>query len=221
VNDLSARRVEEKGRRRAEILAAAIAVCRDQGWDAVTMDQVARRARLSRALVYVYFRDREDLLDAIAEFGTRVLRERFVVAAAGDARGIERLRAIGLAYVEFSRELPHLFEACSRFHIKTTSGDPTDGEMACLQAHDALREVMIAALQAGMDDGSIRRDLGDPVTVCVSLWAFMHGLIQLSATRSRELELRGIGAAALLEQSLNMLRHALATPAGLAPPPGR
>jgi AcrR family transcriptional regulator len=210
MNDLAARREEEKERRRTEILAAAIAVCRDQGWDAVTMDQVARRARLSRALVYVYFRDREDLLDAIAEYGIRVLRERFLAAAAGDACGIERLRAIGLAYVEFSRELPHLFDACSRFHLKTTGGEPTAGEVACLRAHDAVHALMIGVLHAGMADGSIRRDLGDPDVVCVSLWAFTHGLIQLSATRTRELKLRGITVPALMEQSLDMLRHALA-----------
>ncbi len=35
------------------------------GWDAMTMDQVARKARLSRALVYVYFKDKMDLMFGI------------------------------------------------------------------------------------------------------------------------------------------------------------
>ncbi len=220
MNDLAARREEEKARRRAEIVAAAIAVCRDQGWDQVTVDQVARRARLSRALVYVYFRDRAELLDAVALQGIRELRERFVAAAAGTARGIDRLQAIGHAYVAFSREQPHLFEACSRFQIKTPAGEPGASEMACLRAHDDINAVMIGIIAAGMADGSIRRDLGDPEVVCMSLWAFTHGLIQLGATRGRDLELRGIATQRLFAQSFDILRHALATPAGLRPVAG-
>jgi len=49
MNDLAERRHEEKERRRAEILDAAEAVAASEGWDDMTMDQVARRARLSRA----------------------------------------------------------------------------------------------------------------------------------------------------------------------------
>jgi hypothetical protein len=44
------RRQEEKDRRRNEIVDAAEALYREVGWDEVTMDSVARNARLSRAL---------------------------------------------------------------------------------------------------------------------------------------------------------------------------
>ena len=54
---IAERRQEEKERRSDEIVAAAEELYRELGWDAVTMDGVARRARLSRALVYVYFKD--------------------------------------------------------------------------------------------------------------------------------------------------------------------
>jgi len=58
MNYLAERRQEEKERRRAEILDAAEGVAASVGWDELTMDQVARRARLSRALLYVYFKDK-------------------------------------------------------------------------------------------------------------------------------------------------------------------
>jgi AcrR family transcriptional regulator len=50
---IAERRLEEKERRRAEIVDAAEAAGREVGLDALTMDDVARRARLSRALLYV------------------------------------------------------------------------------------------------------------------------------------------------------------------------
>jgi len=64
---IAERRLEEKERRRAEIVDAAEAAGRDVGLDALTMDDVARRARLSRALIYVYFQDRTDLMFGLAE----------------------------------------------------------------------------------------------------------------------------------------------------------
>jgi TetR/AcrR family transcriptional regulator len=59
------------------------------------MDQVARSARLSRALVYVYFRDKEDLLFAIGDRAMQLLKRRFEAAAAGPGRGLQHVEAIG------------------------------------------------------------------------------------------------------------------------------
>ena len=64
---VAVRREEEKERRRTEIVDAAERLYAEVGWDEVTMDNVAKRARLSRALIYVYFHDKSDLLHAIAE----------------------------------------------------------------------------------------------------------------------------------------------------------
>ncbi len=47
------RRLEEKEHRRNEIVDAAEACYITDGWDQITMDQIARKARLSRALLYV------------------------------------------------------------------------------------------------------------------------------------------------------------------------
>src|ERR1700729_787513 len=95
---IAERREDEKERRRGEILDAPEALYVDKGWDALTVDQVARSARLSRALVYVYFRDKEDLLFAVGERAMRLLRDRFLAAAAGTARGMDHVDAIGRAY---------------------------------------------------------------------------------------------------------------------------
>ena len=78
---IAERRLEEKERRRAEIVDAAEAAGREVGLDALTMDDVARRARLSRALLYVYFQDRSDLMFGLAERAMGQLHARFVEAA--------------------------------------------------------------------------------------------------------------------------------------------
>ncbi len=107
---IAERREDEKERRRGEILDAAEALYADKGWEALTVDQVARSARLSRALVYVYFRDKEDLLFAIGERAMRVLLERFVAALATRQLGMDQIEAIGRAYIGYALEFPHYFD---------------------------------------------------------------------------------------------------------------
>jgi hypothetical protein len=67
-------------------------------------------------------------------------------------------------------------------------------------------------LQRGLEDGSIRKDVGDPVQVCTVLWAFTHGLIQIATTKSQEIARHGVEVPKLLEGAYSMLRRMLAAP---------
>jgi AcrR family transcriptional regulator len=202
------RREEEKEHRRAEIIDAAERLYAETGWDAVTMDRVAKSARLSRALIYVYFQDKNDLLLAIAERALADLRVRFVAAAAAHETGLDKVQAIGRAYVLFQQQMPYRFDACSRFHAHQAAGQPTDD--ACAAAGDAVIGVIVEALVKGQADGSIRRDIGNPAQVCVMLWAFTHGLIQIGTNKTQEIARLGIEASQLMEGSFSMLRYMLA-----------
>ena len=206
------RREEEKERRRAEMVDAAEALYADVGWDDVTMERVAKSARLSRALLYVYFRDKNDLLHAITERALLELRERFVDAAAAYAKGIDQVQAIGRAYVLFQQEKPYRFDACSRFHAHQAAGQPA--EDACAAAGDAVMAVIVQALLQGQADGSIRKDIGNPAQVCVMLWAFTHGLIQIGTNKTQEIARQGVEVSQLMEGSFAMLRYMLATKPG-------
>ncbi len=210
---IAVRREEEKERRRAEIVDAAEQLYAEVGWDAVTMENVAKTARLSRALIYVYFRDKGDLLHAITERALLELRERFVAAAARHPLGIDKVQAIGRAYVLFQQEKPYSFDACSRFHAHQAANDePT--VVACAAAGDAVIGVIVQALIEGQADGSIRRDIGNPAQVCVMLWAFTHGLIQVGNNKKQEIARLGIEVSQLMEGSFGMLRYLLAAKPG-------
>lgn len=210
---VAVRREEEKERRRAEIVDAAEQLYAEVGWDAVTMENVAKTARLSRALIYVYFRDKEDLLHAITERALIELRERFVHAVGQHRLGIDKVQAIGRAYVLFQQEKPYRFDACSRFHAhQADAAEPT--EAACAAAGDAVMAVIVQALVQGQADGSVRQDIGNPAQVCVMLWAFTHGLIQIGNNKKQEIARQGVEVSQLMEGSFAMLRSMLAPKPG-------
>jgi AcrR family transcriptional regulator len=209
MSHISERRQEERDRRRAEIVDAAELLYAETGWDAITMDQVARRARLSRGLVYVYFRDKADLHLALVERALDTLRLRFEAAREGKARGIDEVQAIGLAYYSYAHELPHYFDACSRFEARPTSDGLQQNEAACMAAGHRAHEVIVASLERGVADGSIRADLGDPYVTALALWALMLGVIQIVQTKSGQIAHEGFSVPQIVEQSMALARRAL------------
>lgn len=182
MSELTDRRREEKDRRRNEILDAAAAVAAEGGFDAITMDQVARRARLSRALVYVYFEDKAALCLALCERAQELLLERFAAATREASDGLARLAAMGRAYVQFAHDHPIHFEAMARFEARSTQA-LQDRATACVELGDVCHQHLTENIRAGIADGSIRADVGAPDAVAIALWGFMHGVIQIAATK--------------------------------------
>ena len=137
---------------------------RELGWDAVTMDAVARRARLSRALVYVYFKDKRDLHFALVERALEELRTRFAAAAAAAAGGIDQWRQsagrISPSHAS-CRTTSMPARASRRTRPRRASWSPTS--LPAPQAGHRVHEVIVATLERGIADGSVRRDIGDPV----------------------------------------------------------
>jgi AcrR family transcriptional regulator len=203
---IAARRVEEKERRRAEILDAAEGLYAEKGWDSVTVDQVARVARLSRALVYVYFKDKEELLFAVGERAMHVLRDRFTTASATQSLGIEKIESIGRSYMAFAFEFPHYFDFVSRFHAHSAAPEPGSHHSRCQVAGDEAIGVVLKAIDCGISDGSIRSNIGDPMMMAVSLWAFTHGLIQLAMAKGSDMARFGIGIPELSNYGFDLLR---------------
>jgi hypothetical protein len=141
-----------------------------------------------------------------------LLVDRFAAAGERHRNGLDRIEAMGRAYVAFSQEFPHLFDAASRFQSHQATPDGPTSASACLAANNRVHDTLVAAINAGFTDGSIRRDVGNPDAVCVALWGFSHGIIQLAAIKANEIALRGISTSALMQQAFAMLRYSLATP---------
>lgn len=207
---IAERRQEEKDRRRVEIVEAAEDLYREMGWDAVTMDSVARRARLSRALVYVYFKDKQDLHFAIAARALDMLRQRFTEAAGRARTGMDKVEACGRAYMAYAQEFPHFFDACARLESQAAgSSEPSPQAAPCVECGKRVHDVVVDALATGQRDGSIRGDIGNLEVVSRVLWGFMHGLIQIAITKGEPLAQQGISVQQLSQQAVWMIRQAL------------
>jgi AcrR family transcriptional regulator len=211
MNYIAERRQEEKERRRTEILDAAEQVTASSGWDELTMDQVARRARLSRALLYVYFKDKVDLMYAICERSLITLQQFFVRAVQSKPLGLDKVHAMGEAYIDFAEQHPVYFDILSRCGLReVNTRDPGLNESACQSIGEGLLGVMLTALEDGVSDGSIRSDLGNRIVATTALWGFTTGVIQVASKNAKLMELSGLARRELLQQTLRMSTRALA-----------
>lgn len=202
---------DEKAQRRSAIIDAAEAVLARQGIEQATMGAIAEEARMSRGLLYVYFTDQDDLVLAVTERGYAVLHAQFEAAMARQERGIDQIRAVGTAYVAFADRHPLYFDLLARFEVREVAPSQAEGhEAACAVAtHDVL-QLMADALRQGMDDGSIRTDLGPPLATAISLWGFTHGLIQVLAKKATMIEnAYRLDRARLVAHAFDLLDRAL------------
>src|SRR5690554_6987146 len=101
---LKSRREREKQARYDAILDAAELVFSEKGYDRTSMDDIARTASLSRALLYVYFKDKAAIQRGIMLRAGQSLVEGFENALSTADTGLAQIRPRGVAYYGFSRK---------------------------------------------------------------------------------------------------------------------
>jgi AcrR family transcriptional regulator len=201
---LRERQQEEKAQRRRTILDAAETVLARDGRASMTMGAIADDARLSRSLLYVYFEDMDDIVLGVTLRAFQDLTQRFQAAVDAHEQGIDKIRAIGEAYIRFAHDAPVYFDLLAQFEAQEATPEAaTDREQACLAALEHVLQIMVDAIQTGIDDGSMRPDL-DPMRTAMILWGHTHGLIQLASHKGAGIEARhNLSPGALLEAGLD------------------
>jgi AcrR family transcriptional regulator len=170
------RREQQKQELREAIIEAAAALFLEKGYEQFSLRQVAEQIGYSATTIYLYFADKDDLLFTVVDRAFARFDERLAEVAASIDDPLERLVALGRAYVRFGLDNPvHyqlMFIQRSDFLMQRRHGD-TKPRVNAMQ-------VVIQAAQDAMDAGQVRP--GDPVATFDALWSLMHGLVSLAIT---------------------------------------
>lgn len=202
---LKSRREKEKQARYDTILDAAETVFSEKGYDRTSMDDIARTASLSRALLYVYFKDKAAIQMGIMQRAGQNLVERFKASHCPTDTGMAQIRAMGDAYYQFYREEPDYFAALTK--ASTVIADVDEAQASeMLSSRDELIGLMVAALQKGLEDGTMCKDrIIDPTQTALYLRGALHGVIMLCEGESMPSD-------TLIQHTMDMLSHSIANP---------
>lgn len=178
------RRAREKEARRQSILDAAAAVFLDRGISATTMDQIAERAELSKAAVYLYFSSKEELCLALLVHASRPLNDTLEAARDPAAPLFEQLLQLIRAYYAFYRQRPDYFRLIFVLEHPRNGGKVADGLRAEWTAlgREGI-QILADVIATGIKQGVIRRC--DPWKTAVAFWAALTGVIVLPAQEIR------------------------------------
>ena len=172
------RRRKEKEDLRQEILDAARELFLADGYDNVSMRKVAKRISYSPTTIYLYFKDKTDLLHQVCEEAFRKLGEEIVRSQSLGDTSIEVLRQGMFAYVAFGLINPRHYEVVF-ISPKRGGSDGTDHSFDESMGKRAF-ELLSASVASCMDAGVIKRT--DVATVSQTLWAGIHGVTSLLIT---------------------------------------
>jgi AcrR family transcriptional regulator len=156
---------------RDEILDAATELLLETGHaKAVSIRSVAERVRVTPPSIYLHFKDKDALLDAVCARYFEKLDEEMQLAAVGRSTALDVLRALGLAYVRFALQTPELYRIA-------TMSEGRPGSDVDITLNSSAFAHMRAGVVAMMDEGIYVRD--DPTRVALELWAAAHGVAAL------------------------------------------
>lgn len=114
-------RDRRRARTREAILAVGRTLLLERGVDGFTLREVARAADYSPSALYRHFRNKDELVAAVAMEGLRVLGG-FLMEVPETAPTDERLLGLGQAYLHFAHECPEYFSLVfNRLSLPATS----------------------------------------------------------------------------------------------------
>ncbi len=208
------RREREKQERRESIIDAAEKVFFTKGFDRCSMEDIARHAQLSRALIYVYFKDKAAIMRAIVLRALENLRGRFASAAAEHERGSDQIAAIGMAYYRFSREAPAYFDVLTQSGTFAHLLKDDEHSQALQDCSEAVMQRMVDALETGVADGSLcPKRVQNPKLTAYFLRGAVHGVIMQArhpeAAKTGTERHASFSGDSLIEHALDMLSHAM------------
>ena len=176
------RRAREKQNRIQDILQAAEKIFFSKGYEAATMNAIAREAELGKGTIYLYFKGKDDVHRAIVEKGMDILYGLIKNASPKDAGGMSKLLTVWDSFMRFRTDYPNYCNAFIHYETKPRI-EKKPGDFNRWVDKYKVINFMIAAIEQGRADGSVRADI-DPTDLTLMLWAQMTGAIMLVRFKS-------------------------------------
>jgi AcrR family transcriptional regulator len=159
---------------RRALVEAARRLLEAEGPSALSLRAVAREAGVSPAAPYHHFKDKAELLDAVAQEGWDILGVQ-MAAAKRATEGLDQLTALGIAYVLFAREHPALYRVmydCSRDKDELPAEVQDNKDSAYCMVRDTL-----------VEHGADPNDALGLELASVAAWCGSHGLAEMAGFR--------------------------------------
>lgn len=168
------RKAKQKEELKTLILQAARSLFVREGVENTTIRKIAHEIEYSVGTVYVYYKDKNDILHDLHSQGFSQLGSEMRVLA-HVASPMERLKALGRVYLQFALENPDMYDlmfnmkAPMNFLESVQKQEWNEGKAT----FDVLRQTVAECLEKGYFKGHTLEPLS------FMIWGVVHGMVSL------------------------------------------
>lgn len=163
--------VEEIEDFRGRLVEVATDLIAEHGYDGLTLRALANELGCSPMTPYRYFKDRDEIFAEVRSAAFREFAEAQEAAVLPGQTPVERLQALGRAYVRFAIARPNAY----RMKFSLSQPDP--------DCYPQLRDAEMSSwlpLANAVGDAVEAGDLsGEPMVLAHLFWSALHGLVSL------------------------------------------
>ena len=196
------RREKDKQRMRKRILDTAMRLFLKEGFERVTLRAIAREIEYSPATIYLYFKDKNEILYALQTIGFEKLYEKQQEVLTSQDPW-KNLRLLARSYITFALKNPAYYDLMfiMRGPIKKMKEKKKWEEG--LRSYDLLKTNVSASMQAGY------LPKGDIDVATFAFWSFTHGMVSL-VIRDRTIMIPESRLHHILEQAAGFVMESMA-----------
>ena len=195
---------------RKNIADAAQELFIQKGIEHTSMNEIALKAGYSKATLYVYFKNKEEIVSVLVLESMEKLYAHVVNAleTAGNTR--KRYERICQSLVAYQREYPFYFQlALCEINIDFTHTDFLPEEQETFRIGEKINDKICCFIQEGIAAGDFRADLPILPTI-FSFWGMLSGLILTGENKRTYIEQEiGLSRDAFLSYGFETLYRAI------------
>ena len=205
------RKKEPRSVHREKIVSAASALFMEKGIAATSMDDIAKAAGYSKATLYVYFENKEEIVGILALNSMKKLYDYISSALIQHETTKARYDFICRGLVQYQEEFPFYFKmVLDKINIDFESKEYLQEERETYQIGEEINEKIKNFLLSGMEKGDLRNDL-DIMPAIFNFWGMLSGIIQLASNKEEYIKKSmGLSKIKFLEYGFSLVYHSIA-----------
>ena len=185
---MARRKKEPKSVHRENIATAASTLFMEKGITATSMNDIAKTAGYSKATLYVYFENKEEIIGFLVLDSMKRLYSYITSALEQQEATKTRYDLICRGLVLYQEEFPFYFKmVLDKINIDFESRNYLPEEKETYQVGEEINEKLKDFLVSGTKRGDLRDDLKIMPTI-FHFWGMLSGLIQFASNKEEYIE---------------------------------
>lgn len=180
---MARRKKEPQNVHRKNIATVAEQLFLKKGIENTSMNDIAKEAGYSKATLYVYFKNKEELVGMLVLESMKKLYEYISIALKQGQDTRQRFYKICYAMLQYQEEFPFYFQlVLETINIDFDSETFLPEEKETFIIGERINQLLTDFLQEGILCGEIRPEI-ELLSTILTFWGMIHGLLEFTANK--------------------------------------